>query len=337
MDRQRPRYLRLPFVVLLILVALLPGGLARPQVAPGAAQGPAVTLDPPSGMPGSLVSISAMYLPATTTGLSAGIGFEVDGQQVVVGQQTIVACLTSRVLIYGFGSDCSGNDVTFQVPGSASPGEHTVTVAGSFLDFVGHFAYSSTFTVLASPSDTPTATDSPTQTATATDTPTQTATATASSQPSSTSSATDSPTATPSQTGTAQPAASATATASTTPTRAVSPSATALRTVIVPPQPKAAEVLVLARPAFAAGTLLVSMHVQPEATIHIVFTVGHANKGQAMTDYLLAEDGKPDGRGRFAALLRVTYRKPGQAKLIVSIRTGSVVQTVRRQYQFSPG
>ena len=87
------------------------------------------------------------------------------------------------------------------------------------------------------------------------------------------------------------------------------------------------------RPAFGAGTLLVSARVDPAATIHIVFTVGHADT----TDYSLTEDGTPDGRGHFAKLLHIAYRKPGQATLTVSISTGSAVQTVRRQYRFSPG
>ena len=187
------RALRLPVAALLLLVALLPGGLARPQAAPGAAVGPTVTLDPTSGLPGSTVSISGTYFASSTANLQAGIGFEVDGQQVAVGQQTIVACPTFRVLTYGFGALCTGIAVTFQVPDAASPGQHTVTVSGSFLTFVGRFSYTGAFTVL-QPS-TYTATETPTETSTQTDVPTAT--------PSETDIATETATRTPRPTGTA--------------------------------------------------------------------------------------------------------------------------------------
>lgn len=320
MNKQRPRYLRLPIVALVIAMAVLPGGLTRPHTAPGAASAATVTLNPTSGVPGSTVSISGTAFDANLDGFIGSIGFEVDGRLVEVGHATVAACAYLLLVAYGFGTNCTGNAVTFQVPDAASPGQHRVTVYSTH-DAVQFTVASATFTVLAPLTDTPTDTDTPTNTAT----PTQTATATAAATPSRTAppvTGTNSPTATPTQTGTPRPVtvtttATTTATASPTPARAVTtsstvtatatPSATVSPTATAKPQPKAAGALLLARPAFGAGTLLVSMVVRPETTIHIVFTVGHANT----IDYSLTQDGAPDGRGHFARLLHIAYRKPG--------------------------
>ena len=93
----------------------------------------------------------------------------------------------------------------------------------------------------------------------------------------------------------------------------------------------------LAKPAFASGTLLVSAHASAASTIHIVFTIGHLDHGKLSTDYTLAGDGTADARGRFARLLHIDYHHRGQATLTVSIRSGPVVRTATKHYLFSPG
>lgn len=345
------------YLAMLIVIALTFGGLWRPHSAPGAAVGPTVTLNPTSGLPGSTVSIGAQFFPFLTYNHPSTITFDVAGQQVSVGQQTILLCTFFRVQSYGFGPQCTGGDVTFQVPVTAAPGQHTVTVTVTGVDNdTGQFVQTAAFTVIAPPTQTQTETPTATPSATVTATPTLTATsspavatststATPTASPSATGTAlsTASPTgtATPSQTGTAPPP-SATATlgrtpvataavvTATLPTRTPTPSATAT------PGPKA-DTLVLAKPAFASGTLLVSARASAASIIHIVFTIGHPDHGHLSTVYTLAGDGTADARGRFARLLHIDYHHRGQAILTVSIRSGTVVRTATRHYLFYPG
>lgn len=341
----------------LIVVALAFGGLWRPHSAPGAAAGPTVTLNPTSGLPGSTVSIGAQFFPFLTYNHPSTITFDVAGQQVPVGQQTILLCTVFRVQTYGFGPQCTSGDVTFQVPVTAAPGQHTVTVTVTGVDNdTGQFVQTAAFTVIAPPTQTQTETPTATPSATVTATPTVTAT---SSPAVATSTSTATPTPSPSATGTALSTASPTGTASPSQTgTAVPPSATAtlgrtpvataaVVTATLPPRtptppatatpgPKA-DTLVLAKPAFTSGTLLVSVHASAGSTIHIVFTIGHLDHGHLSTDYTLAGDGTTDARGRFAQLLHIDYHHRGQATLTVSIRSGPVVRIATRHYRFSPG
>jgi len=366
--RRTPLYRRICLATLLVLAVAL-GGLWRPHAAPGAAAGPTVTLNPDSGLPGSTVSIGALYFPYLTGGHIADITLDISGQQVAVGRQTILLCSAiAGAQFYGFGLACTGTDVTFQVPMQAVPGPHTVTVTVTGVDNnTGQFSQTAPFTVLAPPTQTQTATPTATPSATGTATPTPTSTpavatgtstATPTALPSATPpglstyvaytatpttppSATPTTIATASATGVAQPATVtatatlgrtpvATATTVTLPTRTPTPSATAT------PGPKA-DALVLAKPAFASGTLLVSVRASAASAIHIAFTVGHLDHGKISTDYSLAEGGTADARGRFAKLLHIGYHHRGQATLTVTIQEDKVVHSATRRYLFSPG
>jgi len=371
-SRRVPHYRRLCLATLIVL-ALTFGGLWRSHAAPGAFGDPVVTVTPTSGLPGSTVSISAVYFPTFTGSRPSTITFDNGGQQVAVGQQTIIVCTVipgAQAQFYGFGLACTGTDVTFQVPAAAAPGPHTVTVTVTGDNIPnGQFVRTAPFTVLAAATQTQTTTPSVTPSATGTATPTGTstqaaATGTSTAVPTTPPSATPPglstyiaftatpttpPSATPSGLSTyvvytatptasattvAQPA-TATSTATVPPSRSIrvptsTPSATAT------PAPKG-DTLILAKPAFAAGTLLVSVRAGSGSSIHIAFIVGHLDHGHLSADYSLSSDGLASTSNRFTKLLHIEYHHRGQATLTVTIKTGTAVRSATRQYQFSPG
>lgn len=370
-SRHIPLYRRLSLAMLIVL-ALTFGGLWRSHAAPGAFGNPVVTLNPTSGLPGSTVSISAVYFPTFTGSRPSTTTFDIGGQQVVVGQQTILVCTVipgAQAQFYGFGLACTGTDVTFQVPAAAAPGPHTVTVTVTGDNIPnGQFVRTAPFAVLAAATQTQTATPTATPSATATATVTGTATAISTSTqavatgtstavpttppsatppglstyiaftatPTTPPSATPTPVATASATTVAQPA---TATSIATATR-IPPSRgirvpTSTPSATATPAPKG-DTLILAKPAFAAGTLLVSVRAESGSSIHMAFIVGHLDHGHLSADYSLSSDGLASTSNRFTKLLHIEYHHRGQATLTVTIKTGTAVRSATRQYQFSP-
>ncbi len=130
----RVRYARALFVVCAMLTSLL---WARPATQPVAAQvAPSVVISPATGAPGETVNVSASGFRAIDVGRTAVISF--DG--IPVGGATFVSC--GNGLSAGFGDGCGGQPVEVQVPSTATPGTHTISVSD------GPLSARTTFTVV---------------------------------------------------------------------------------------------------------------------------------------------------------------------------------------------
>jgi hypothetical protein len=294
-----------------------------------------VTLVPASGYAGTTFSISALGFPAYTNQLPAVIQFDINGQPVTIGQQTIGQCPNSQVVDYGFGRNC-GPDVLVMVPDNASAGNHTVTVHvpnGNPLLVGGSYDVQATYTVIPSytPTDTPTATDTSTPTSTGTPTATGTATTTGTATPS----ATITPTATAtgviiaSPTNTVLTVASSTPMATSTPEK---PTATRTATATSPPS---RPVAVLVQPLFAIGKLILTVRGQPLATVNVSLSIGRGQKGKLATVYRWKKTGMLDATGNFSTVLPIAYHGRGLAALIVIVHGPSKSVRLSRTFHYS--
>lgn len=268
---------------------------------------PAMDLNPSSGLAGTLTSLSVTYFPGTAAQQTASIAF--DGSlvgQTQVGQCTAAGQPTGS---FGLGADCTGSTYLLQIPQSALPGSHSVTVTAPVLgNRAGSVSVSGTFTVTA-PQATVTVTPSATATVTASVTASATTSATASATASST------VTAVPA-TGTATP--SATATASRT--------ATATSTAI--PRPA----LLLVKPAFDSDSVYLVLHADPHVAVQVSLQVVTVTGGMVSPHYSLSGSGVTNARGIYSAVLHLAFHQhiQGRADLIVTTtRAGRMVKASR--------
>ncbi|MDB5074752.1 MAG: hypothetical protein JWO42_931 [Chloroflexi bacterium] len=288
-----------------------------------------VTVDPATGFAGSTFSISATSFPSYTDQYPAFFQFDMNGQPVTIGQQTIARCPYTRALVYGFGRSC-GPDVLVTVPAGAAPGPHTVTVHvpnANPLLVGGSYDVQTTYTVIAQDTATPTNTDTPTATSTATQTPT--ATSLTSASPTSTATATATSLTNASATNTATAIANSTSLVTSTPNRATATlTATATST---PRRP----VALLVQPLFSIGKLVLTVRGQPLAPVNISLAIERGQKGALATVYRLKKTGTLDTAGSFSTVLPITYHGRGLAALVVIVHSASKIVRLSRTYHYS--
>ena len=300
---------------LLLVAAALYLGAPAP-LAPGsphvvaAQSAPSIIINPMQGPAGTTVQISADDFPGTdyqhtetylfdSTPIGATPAFVLCDSQPA-GAQTN----------FGFGTSCqsAATPVTLTIPGSASPGPHTIGVS----DQAGLIA-STTFTMTVPQQSTAT----PTSTGNA---PTATTTGLPVATPTSPPNSTATPTA-----GPASPTATPTATATPTPKPAF-------------------PLVVLAYPLhlFSGGTLALSLRATPGAriTVTLEFTAssnsghGHGAIHAGAALYKHQVHGKANGAGLFWLTLHIPYvpRVRARATLIVAAREGATTFTARRRF-----
>jgi hypothetical protein len=308
-------------LAILVLLCLIAGMLVWPRGTSSAQQSPTLTLTPTQGLAGSQFSISVVDLPRLAYKHTATILFDLNGQSTQLDQQTVTTCSAISVAVtFGFGAACTGTAVLEQVPGTAMPGQHTVTVNVQNVDVQGGvITVQGTFTVLAPSTATPTPTLTPS--------PTITATASATGTP------------TPTQTGTAQPTATPTATvpAANTGTPTLLPTAPPLptSTSISSATPTATPnrtALVLVKPLFASGAVALAVRGNPPATVLIKMAISH---GSSTGVYNLTRSGVLNQAGGYGVVLHPTYHGHGTLTITVTLQGTGTHAVFRRTLQYN--
>jgi hypothetical protein len=276
----------------------------------GAASTATLSVNPNSGLAGSVTFLNGYGFQYSRLPYTLPLLF--DGAQI--GTVPVSTC--TNTLTDGFGSDCNGAPLGFQVPAGAQPGAHTFEVKQTNSDHIVTADAIATFTVIAPPTDTPTTTP----TAAATSTP----------------AATDTPTNTPpaASTATNTPLPNApTATNTNTPLPNI-PTATATATSV--PKPKS-KFVVLVRPEFNHDQVAIALHTAAGEKINVQFNITvRMGDGSVRKVFGASHDGVTNVRGLFTYNLKIDYpaRKAGKAALTISEKGPADSHTVRRTYLY---